>query len=90
MVLPSGQPDRIFLYEPEFPPTIAANSGTRETPTPAMKRIRDLLAQSAVRAGKADDLRHRLEQRKVIPSDNPSLILIFSAITKAETAESPR
>jgi hypothetical protein len=89
-IMPSDQPDKILMYEPQFPNTVIVGDGKRLPSEVRVKRVASILAEWAVRAGKADELRHRIEQRQASPTARASGQLILSSLAAAEQEESSR
>ena len=84
VVLPAARPTEIFLY--------ASSSMTQGAGVAARVRglltgptgVGFLLARWAVRAGHADDLRRRIEERKVNPGARPAADVLLSQLAATE------
>jgi tetratricopeptide (TPR) repeat protein len=84
VVLPAARPNEIFLYTP-MPSTRAVSlAGQVRNALVNSTSVGNRLASWAVRAGKADDLRRRIEERKANPGAKVAADVLLGQLASAE------
>jgi tetratricopeptide (TPR) repeat protein len=85
VVLPASRPGEVFLY----PATLFGNPnmimGRGQSTLPRPRSVGARLVHWAVAAGKTDDLRSRLEQRRSQPMAELSSLVLLSLLAQAES-----